>query len=258
MRSAWRRKRSRPVSATATCPTPPRPSARPARRWSARRSTRAGTALREQLVALAVADDGSPLHGADPGAVEVQDGRMTPARAARHRRDIRRAAEPQPHELRRGQRKLAPAAAGRPARAADVRRAVRRGRGRSGAWARAGPAHARRVRARAGHQPEARAQPAHGRDAVGPRPGAARGQPDGPAPRALGCVQPRRVPRAGQRRRARGHGRARRGRRTRASTRSASRASGRSARSASPRRSPTRSSTRPDAASASSRWPPSS
>ena len=34
------------------------------------------TALREQLVALAIADDGSPLHGADPAAVEVQDGRM--------------------------------------------------------------------------------------------------------------------------------------------------------------------------------------
>ena len=36
----------------------------------------AGTALRDQLVAMAVADDGSPLHGADPGAVEVRDGRM--------------------------------------------------------------------------------------------------------------------------------------------------------------------------------------
>jgi xanthine dehydrogenase YagR molybdenum-binding subunit len=36
----------------------------------------AGTALRERLVALAVADDGSPLHGADPAAVDVQDGRM--------------------------------------------------------------------------------------------------------------------------------------------------------------------------------------
>jgi xanthine dehydrogenase YagR molybdenum-binding subunit len=36
----------------------------------------AGTALREQLVATAVADEGSPLHGADPAAVEVEDGRM--------------------------------------------------------------------------------------------------------------------------------------------------------------------------------------
>jgi xanthine dehydrogenase YagR molybdenum-binding subunit len=36
----------------------------------------AGTALREQLVTLAVADDESPLHGADASAVEVADGRM--------------------------------------------------------------------------------------------------------------------------------------------------------------------------------------
>jgi xanthine dehydrogenase YagR molybdenum-binding subunit len=37
----------------------------------------AGTALRDRLVAMAVADDGSALHGADPAAVEVSDGRMT-------------------------------------------------------------------------------------------------------------------------------------------------------------------------------------
>jgi xanthine dehydrogenase YagR molybdenum-binding subunit len=36
----------------------------------------AGTALREQLVAKAVADDRSPLHGSDAGDVEVEDGRM--------------------------------------------------------------------------------------------------------------------------------------------------------------------------------------
>jgi xanthine dehydrogenase YagR molybdenum-binding subunit len=36
----------------------------------------AGTALRAQLVATAVADEGSPLHGANPAAVEVEDGRM--------------------------------------------------------------------------------------------------------------------------------------------------------------------------------------
>jgi xanthine dehydrogenase YagR molybdenum-binding subunit len=36
----------------------------------------AGTALRDQLVALAVADEASPLHGADPAVVEVTDGRM--------------------------------------------------------------------------------------------------------------------------------------------------------------------------------------
>jgi xanthine dehydrogenase YagR molybdenum-binding subunit len=36
----------------------------------------AGTALREQLLGLAVADAGSPLHGADPAAVDIEDGRM--------------------------------------------------------------------------------------------------------------------------------------------------------------------------------------
>ncbi|MFF0289377.1 xanthine dehydrogenase family protein molybdopterin-binding subunit [Streptomyces sp. NPDC005262] len=36
----------------------------------------AATNLRNQLVAQAVADTQSPLHGADPGAVTVQDGRM--------------------------------------------------------------------------------------------------------------------------------------------------------------------------------------
>ncbi len=34
------------------------------------------TALREQLLAMAVADDGSPLQGADPEAIEVEDGRV--------------------------------------------------------------------------------------------------------------------------------------------------------------------------------------
>jgi xanthine dehydrogenase YagR molybdenum-binding subunit len=36
----------------------------------------AATGLRDRLVALAVGDDGSPLHGADPAAIEVADGRM--------------------------------------------------------------------------------------------------------------------------------------------------------------------------------------
>jgi xanthine dehydrogenase YagR molybdenum-binding subunit len=37
----------------------------------------AGTALREQLIAMAVADPGSPLHGADPSSVIVAGGVMT-------------------------------------------------------------------------------------------------------------------------------------------------------------------------------------
>jgi xanthine dehydrogenase YagR molybdenum-binding subunit len=36
----------------------------------------AATALRDQLITMAVADGGSPLHGADPSDVEVEDGRM--------------------------------------------------------------------------------------------------------------------------------------------------------------------------------------
>jgi xanthine dehydrogenase YagR molybdenum-binding subunit len=37
----------------------------------------ASTALRDQLIAMATADQKSPLHGADPTAVRVQNGRMT-------------------------------------------------------------------------------------------------------------------------------------------------------------------------------------
>src|SRR4029453_916453 len=36
----------------------------------------AATALRDQLIGQAVADEKAPLHGADPGAVGVRDGRM--------------------------------------------------------------------------------------------------------------------------------------------------------------------------------------
>jgi xanthine dehydrogenase YagR molybdenum-binding subunit len=39
----------------------------------------AGATLRNQLIALAVVDPKSPLHGADPATVEVRDGRMAPA-----------------------------------------------------------------------------------------------------------------------------------------------------------------------------------
>jgi xanthine dehydrogenase YagR molybdenum-binding subunit len=40
----------------------------------------AATALRAQLVGLAVQDAGSPLHGCDPSEVDVVDGRMCPRR----------------------------------------------------------------------------------------------------------------------------------------------------------------------------------
>jgi xanthine dehydrogenase YagR molybdenum-binding subunit len=39
----------------------------------------AGTALRRQLIAMAIADEGSPLHGASADSVTVADGRMTSA-----------------------------------------------------------------------------------------------------------------------------------------------------------------------------------
>ena len=47
----------------------------------------AATALREQLVARAVADAGSPLHGADPGRRDRAGRRMTRRRRTRRRRD---------------------------------------------------------------------------------------------------------------------------------------------------------------------------
>ena len=39
----------------------------------------AGVQLRDRLIAMAVADPGSPLHGADPATIRVHDGRMAPA-----------------------------------------------------------------------------------------------------------------------------------------------------------------------------------
>jgi xanthine dehydrogenase YagR molybdenum-binding subunit len=48
----------------------------------------AGTALREPLVALAIADPGSPLHGADPASVTVAGGVMTAAAGAESYGDL--------------------------------------------------------------------------------------------------------------------------------------------------------------------------
>ncbi|GGO47124.1 acylaldehyde oxidase [Streptomyces daqingensis] len=50
----------------------------------------AATALREQLVGEAVADPGSPLHGADPSQVAVHDGRMTAGPATEPYTDLLR------------------------------------------------------------------------------------------------------------------------------------------------------------------------
>ena len=168
----------------------------------------AGTALRDQLVAMAVGDPGLAAAWRRSGSVSVGGGRHD---GARRERDLRGAARAQPHGRRGGDRLLAPAAVRRAVRAADVRRAVRRGRRRPRARARAGAPPGRRVRSGARPEPAARPQPADGRDAVGDEPGAARGQRHGPADRPLGGRQPGRVPRAGQRRRARRDDRVRRG-----------------------------------------------
>ncbi len=50
----------------------------------------AATALRDQLIALAIADSQSPLHGADPARIVVSAGRMTLADDSSHRRDLQR------------------------------------------------------------------------------------------------------------------------------------------------------------------------
>ena len=162
----------------------------------------AGLALRRQLIGMAVGDEHSPLHGVSAGSVARRGGAHDLERAPRRERRLRRAARPQPPGGRRGDGIVAPAAARHAARAPHLRRAVRGGRGRPGAWAGPRQAAARRLRPGARAQPAARPQPADGRDALGPRPGAPGGQSHGRAPRALGGRQPRGIPRSGQRRRA--------------------------------------------------------
>ena len=135
--------------------------------------------LRQQIIALAVSDEQSPLHGADPSSVDVKDGRLTLRDEARCRRELCRSARSQSTDIRRSDRSLEAAAARHPARAADLRRTVRGGRRRSGPGPRACPAHARRLRPGKSAQSKARAQPADGRDALGSEPGPAGGQPDG-------------------------------------------------------------------------------
>ena len=127
---------------------------------------------------------------------------------------------------------------------------LRRGEGRRAA--RRHPRHARRQRGRgrAHPQPQDRAQPDHGRRGLGHRHGAARGDAGRSPVRPHHERQHRRVPRAGECRRARHQGDLRRRAGRASSIRSASRASARSASSASRRRSPTRSITRPASACA--------
>ena len=154
----------------------------------------AGRALRSQLVGIAVADPGSPLHGSDPSTVIVASVVLTAASGAQDRyADVLA-------RRRGGDGELAPAGVRRAVRAADLRRPVRRGRRRPRARARAGAPARGRDRPRA--EPAARAQPADGRDALGHGPGVARRQPHGRPHRPLGGEQPGRVPGGGRRGRA--------------------------------------------------------
>jgi xanthine dehydrogenase YagR molybdenum-binding subunit len=175
----------------------------------------AATALRRQLVELAVGDAQSPLHGCDPADVEVVDARL-------RRRGRPDAGETYGELMQRN--RLADAEAlgswtppplDTPhglltfgAQFAEV--AVDPG-------ARPGPdaPDARRVRAGPGAQPAAGPQPADGRDDLGNEPGPAGGQPDGPPARAVGGHEPRRIPGAGQRGRTGRDDRVRRGHRRR-------------------------------------------
>ena len=130
---------------------------------------------------------------------------------------------------------------------------LRRGEGRRAA--RRHPRHPRRQRGRGRAHPQHqdRAQPDHGQRGVGHRHGAARGDAGRSPLRPHHERQHRRIPCAGECRRARHRGDLRRRARRRSSIRSASRAWARSASSASRRRSPTRSITRPASACATCR-----
>ena len=197
------------VPATPICRTRPRPSAPPDRACQATVHA-AATALRDQLVALAIADDESPLHGAEPSAVIVQgaDDAAGPA----SQRDLRRAAPaPTGWETRRRWEAGTRTQFGHRLRAHDLRGPVRGGRRRCRSRARPGPAHGRGLRARPRTQSPDHAQPAHGRHALGVEPGAARGHAHGRSDRPLGQREPGRVPGPGQRRRARRRGGAHRG-----------------------------------------------
>ena len=175
---------SRP--ATPNCRTPPRPSAPPAPAWSARRCTPP-----RPPCAISWSRWPSPTRSRRctapiPAAVEVRDGRMVlrdqPGTGETYgdllQRNHMADAEalgswtPPPLDTPHGLLTFG-------AQFAEVAVDPELGIG-------AGAPDARRVRARPGAQPEAGPQPADGRHALGPRPGAAGGQPDGPAAPAAG------------------------------------------------------------------------
>ncbi len=151
----------------------------------------AGTTLRNELIAHAVNDDKSPLHGLSPSSVRAADGRMTSTLDPSISESYADLLATQPPARHGGAGQLDPAAVHHAARPAHLRRAVRRGGRRQGPRPGPGPPDGRCVRARPGAQPQARPQPAARRHALGPRPGAAGGQPDRPPVRALGAEQPR-------------------------------------------------------------------
>ena len=237
---------SRP--ATATFPTARRPSARWERRWSAPRCTPPATALRRQLIELAIGDEASPLHGASAESVDVAGGRMTSAErpgagdtygellARSHMADAEAMGSwrPPPLDSRTG---ILTFGAQFAEVAVDPELGLVRVRRLLGVFA----------PGRVLNPLLARSQLMGGM-LWGLGQALLEGNHMDRAPRPLGGEQPRGVSRSGQRRRPRRHDRVRRRARRRSSARSVPRASARSARSEPPRRSPTRCSTPPAAA----------
>ena len=151
----------------------------------------AGTTLRNELIAHAVNDDKSPLHGLSPSSVRVADGRMTstldPSISESYADMLQRnrlldmealgSWTPPPFTTPHG---LLTFGAQFAEVAVDKDLGLVRVRRMAGVFA-PGP----------GAQPQAGPQPAARRHALGARPGAAGGQPDRPPVRAVGAEQPR-------------------------------------------------------------------
>ena len=168
----------------------------------------AGADVIAKLAELAMGDERSPLFGAGNAGVLADGGRLYPARRREPQRELCR----HPGPRRRGRDRGARQRRRRSVRAEALRhvrarRGVRRGEGGPGAGTDPGDAPGRRLRGRHHHQPAARAQPVLRRHDLGPVLRAARTGHAGSAVRPGHERQSRRIPRAGERRRAvaRGH-----------------------------------------------------
>jgi xanthine dehydrogenase YagR molybdenum-binding subunit len=108
----------------------------------------AATALRNRLVAMAIADDESPLHGADPAALEVRDGRTMLRDQPETGETYGELVQRNPQADAEASGSWTPPPHGHAPRAADVRRPICRGRRRPRAWAHSRATNARRLRPR--------------------------------------------------------------------------------------------------------------